>query len=144
MKIWGRSLRHRRFGTSWGQDSSRARMCGYDGIGGRITPDRPASPPAARCVPDTPGPLRDSQPLVKQVEQPPRVAVLPTAASLIHDVAPADSSVGVGEGQRSAAAEVTEGARVGSERALGHRHLETGGEPRRPAEDAVDAIDLFG
>ena len=58
------------------------------------------------------------------------VLVLPSAAPLIHGVGEGDPCVGIGESERAAGAKVAERARVGTERALGHRELEPEPEAR--------------
>ena len=72
------------------------------------------------------------------------VLVLPALPALVHGVGEGDVSIGIGEPERAAGAEVAEGARVRPEGALPHGELESEPEARRPLEDEILPVHLLG
>src|SRR4029450_7262510 len=66
---------------------------------------------------------------VDQIDEMANVLVLPAATPLVHRGPERAGGLGIGDPQRAAGAEVTERARAGTERTLGHRQLESESEP---------------
>ena len=71
------------------------------------------------------------------------VLVLPSTPPLIHRISESDARIRIGESERAAGAEVSEGPRARTEPALGHGELEPEPEPCRSLQHDVVAVHVL-